>query len=420
MIVKCSCCHTKSSEILNFSNYDAPQNVCLKCVTESIKEASPDAYGDVQENYYLILNALKLDERLGDKVAAIVHKKSEQKDLEKKSLLTSNRDIIKRFYDSKEEELAAECEGIVSANTMYKILNENVIGQKNAKLALAEMIDRRSLTMVDGNVKKLSTLLIGPTGCGKTKLVETIRETLNIPMATVDCSQLSVEGYVGASANSACLGQLIRICKGDVDAAEYGIVYLDEIDKLLISDKDLKKEFQSELLKMIEGADIEVEYPRGAFVTINTRNILFVASGAFTDLRKSIAIKGSKKQLGLSAASNVTPIKKEPKLRDLTRADLISVGVRDEFLGRFQLIENLDPINKKMLKSIFKDVDNSMFHEYQTIIKHKNIDYVLDDLEIDSIVEEAIKIGLGARSLRTIMESRIRSHSYKNLISAAA
>lgn len=307
-----------------------------------------------------------------------------------------------------------------------KQLDEYVIGQDEAKkvLSVAAYNHYKRCHIGDDDIRKSNVLLLGPTGCGKTYLVQTLAKILDVPLANVPATNLTEAGYIGNDAESVVKNLLLR-AGGDVNRAQKGIIFIDEIDKLTSSSGSKKevggKGVQQALLPIIEGTKVEVEDPKadnmmsgGAkrMVTIDTANILFICGGAFPEMEKIIKrrMEGFHSTIGFESGSLNDDIKTHVQadtdnlLSYTTTEDLIEFGMIPEFLGRLPIIVALKALNVDSLKDILYKPKASLVSQYQKLFgyDHKNLEF--SDDALTEIAKKAHKLGTGARSLRTIME----------------
>jgi ATP-dependent Clp protease ATP-binding subunit ClpX len=294
-------------------------------------------------------------------------------------------------------------------------LDKYVIGQETAKKTLAVEVynhykrihNRSSIDFPKSNV-----LLIGPTGVGKTYLMEILSKILDVPLATGDATTLTEVGYVGKSVDS-LLTDLIASADGDIKKAEQGIIYIDEIDKLAASnDKANAKSVgssgvQKSLLKMMEGTKFTFEDG----TSINTKNILFVCGGAFENLDKIIeSRKKVGSSMGFGSSQQITKSEngfKDNLLQDVTPVDLVKFGMVREFLGRVPNIVVLNPLTVDDLKNILTKPKNALLKQYQALFKMDNVRLKFASDAVDYIANEAIKKGTGARGLKSIISRRL-------------
>lgn len=304
---------------------------------------------------------------------------------------------------------------VLKPHEIKKELDKYVIGQETAKKTLAVEVYnhyKRIHNKSSVDFPKSNVLLIGPTGVGKTYLMEILSKILDVPLATGDATTLTEVGYVGKSVDS-LLTDLIASADGDIKKAEQGIIYIDEIDKLAASsDKANAKSVgssgvQKSLLKMMEGTKFTFEDG----TSINTKNILFVCGGAFENLDKIIE---SRKKTGSSMGfgSNQQITKSENGFNDnllleVTPADLVKFGMVREFLGRVPNIVVLNPLTVDDLKNILTKPKNALLKQYQALFKMDNVKLKFASDAVDYIANEAIKKGTGARGLKSIISRRL-------------
>ncbi len=290
---------------------------------------------------------------------------------------------------------------------MKSYLDEYVVGQEEAKKTLSIVVYNHLKSLDNPDVKKSNVLLLGPTGCGKTYLVETLSHFVDLPFAIADATTLTEAGYVGEDVSS-ILRKLIHAADGNVKLAEKGIIYIDEIDKVAkkTMDKDVSGEgVQQALLKMMEGDIVTVPVNKNKeAITINTDKILFICGGAFSPLTQ----KQEKKGMGFSA-DLVTAESPQITVKALT-----DYGFSAEFLGRLPVITSVDPINVPMLRRILTEPKNSLTWQYKQLLKMDNVELDFSEDTLNAIASEAYQHGSGARGLRSIMEKRMRNLMYES------
>jgi len=325
----------------------------------------------------------------------------------------------------KKEQKAAKEEGLTLKNLpaphiMKHKLDEYVVGQEHAKKTIAVAVYNHYKRILskrndDIEIQKSNLLMIGPTGCGKTYLVQTLAKILDVPLAISDATSLTEAGYIGDDIESV-LSKLLAAAGGDVEKAEKGIVFIDEIDKIAkkknTTSRDVSGEsVQQGLLKLLEGSVVEV--PVGAnsknamvpLAAMNTKNILFICGGAFPELEGVIKERLHKTSLmGFGAELKDTYDKDKDILSKVTTEDLRSFGMIPEFLGRLPIIFTLKPMTEESLVRILTEPKNAIIKQYQALLDMDEVKLEFTDDALLWIAQEAMKKDIGARALRAIIE----------------
>lgn len=320
-----------------------------------------------------------------------------------------------------------EEEKLLSPKEIKDILDKYVIGQENAKKTLAVAVYNHYKRINneeennDVEIQKSNVLLLGPTGCGKTLLAQTLAKILNVPFAIADATTLTEAGYVGEDVENILL-KLIQAADYDIALAEKGIIYIDEIDKITRKSenpsitRDVSGEgVQQALLKIIEGTTASVppqggrKHPHQEFLQINTENILFICGGAFEGLDKIINDRIGKKSIGFGA--NIESKKEVDKYKiyeQILPQDLLKFGLIPEFVGRLPIITTLKELDRETLIRIITEPKNALVKQYKKLFEYDNVELEFEKDALELIVDKAIQRNTGARGLRSIIEDIMR------------
>jgi ATP-dependent Clp protease ATP-binding subunit ClpX len=309
-------------------------------------------------------------------------------------------------------------------------LDQYVIGQDQTKKVMAVAVYNHYKRLMqqqlddDIEIEKSNIIMVGQTGTGKTLVAKTIARMLDVPLAIVDATVLTEAGYVGEDVES-ILTRLLQAADYDVTKAERGIVFIDEIDKIARKGdnpsitRDVSGEgVQQALLKLLEGTVVNVppkggrKHPDQKFVEVNTKDILFIAGGAFDGIDKIISKRLNRQAMGYSTSRNVDNIDKDNLLQYIIPKDIKDFGLIPEIIGRLPVLTHMDPLDRDTLRSILTEPKNALIKQYQKLFAMDEVDFTIDEPALNYIVDKALEYKLGARGLRSLCEAILTDAMY--------
>ena len=395
----CFICHRPESQTGKMMDLPNHISVCPDCMQKSF-----DMMSGGQMDYSQLLNMPGVQMFSVDDLENVIPKKQK----------------IKKKKEGEERKPILDIKDIPAPHKIKAKLDDFVVGQEYAKKAMSVAVYNHykrvaTDTMDDIEIEKSNMLMIGPTGCGKTYLVKTLAKLLDVPLAITDATSLTEAGYIGDDIESV-VSKLLAAADNDVEKAEQGISFIDEIDKIAkkknTSQRDVSGEsVQQGMLKLLEGSEVEV--PVGAnsknamvpLTTVNTKNILFICGGAFPDLDNIIKERLTKQAtIGFNAELKDKYDHDKNILSKVTIEDLRAFGMIPEFIGRLPIIFTLQGLDEDLLVKILKEPKNAILKQYQKLLALDEVKLEFEDDALRAIAEKAVKKNTGARALRAIIE----------------
>ena len=332
----------------------------------------------------------------------------------------------------KNSKWAISREELPKPDQIKAFLDEYVIGQDDAKRYLAvsvynhyKRIMQASDDSDDVEIEKSNIIMVGPTGTGKTLLAKTIARLLKVPFTIVDATVLTEAGYVGEDIES-ILTRLLQVADYDVEAAERGIVFIDEIDKIARKSdnpsitRDVSGEgVQQGLLKLLEGSIVNVppqggrKHPEQKMIAVNTKNILYICGGAFDGIERKIAMRLNTHVVGYNGGGSNSRVDRDNLLQYIAPQDLKAYGLIPEIIGRLPILTYLQPLDREALRRILVEPKNSIIKQYVKLFEMDGVKLTFDDDMLDYVVDKAIEFKLGARGLRSIVETVMMDAMYE-------
>jgi len=414
----CYMCHRTESKAGPIIRLPQNINICADCMQKTFNQINTNS------------PAFFMDMPNMDSIQNMYMNKQSVKKREKPNKSVTDSDAAAGENEDKPEVPELTMKTLPAPHIIKAGLDEHVVGQEKAKKVLSVAVYnhyKRVLSTIedDGvNIEKSNILMLGPTGSGKTHMVKTLANMLKVPLAITDATALTEAGYIGDDVESV-ISKLLAAADNDVDKAEHGIVFIDEIDKIAKKKSTHARDVSGEsvqqgLLKLLEGGDVEV--PVGAssknamvpLCTVNTSNILFICGGAFPDLTKIIAKRLNRaSSIGFGAALSLKADEESDILDKASTEDLREYGMIPEFLGRLPIICSLGTLTEEMLVKVLVEPKNAIIKQYKKLLRLDEVLLEFEDEALNLIASKAIEKKIGARALRAILEEYMLDIMYQ-------